>query len=41
VAHQCGWSSASAFIEVFRRSFGHTPGTSPRPDGAEFACAPV
>lgn len=29
VAHQCGWSSASAFIEVFRRSFGHTPGASP------------
>jgi len=26
VAHQCGWSSASAFIEVFRRSFGYTPG---------------
>jgi AraC-like DNA-binding protein len=30
VAHQCGWSSASAFIEVFRRSFGHTPGVSSR-----------
>src|SRR5581483_3637606 len=27
VAHRCGWSSASAFIEVFRRAFGHTPGT--------------
>jgi len=26
VAHQCGWSSASAFIEVFRQAFGHTPG---------------
>lgn len=26
VAHACGWSSASAFIEVFRRAFGHTPG---------------
>ncbi|WP_052865308.1 AraC family transcriptional regulator [Streptomyces niger] len=26
VAHQCGWSSASAFIDVFRRTFGHTPG---------------
>lgn len=26
VAHLCGWSSASAFIDVFRRSFGHTPG---------------
>ncbi|MFF7011143.1 AraC family transcriptional regulator [Streptomyces fimicarius] len=29
VAHQCGWSSASAFIEVFRRTFGHTPGSYP------------
>jgi len=38
VAHQCGWSSASAFIEVFRRSFGHTPGTSAR---AEFDGAPA
>lgn len=27
VAHRCGWSSASAFIDVFRRTFGHTPGT--------------
>ncbi|MGP3953872.1 AraC family transcriptional regulator [Streptomyces sp. 7N604] len=27
VAHACGWSSASAFIDVFRRTFGHTPGT--------------
>ncbi|MBQ0886272.1 helix-turn-helix transcriptional regulator [Streptomyces sp. RM72] len=26
VAHQCGWSSTSAFIDVFRRAFGHTPG---------------
>ncbi|MGA5821160.1 AraC family transcriptional regulator [Kitasatospora sp. NPDC094028] len=26
VAHQCGWSSPSAFIDVFRRAFGHTPG---------------
>ncbi|WP_405748443.1 helix-turn-helix transcriptional regulator [Streptomyces sp. NBC_01411] len=25
-AHQCGWSSASAFIDVFHRTFGHTPG---------------
>lgn len=34
-AHLCGWSSASAFIDVFRRAFGHTPGThQPRgPDG--------
>ncbi|MFJ9901085.1 AraC family transcriptional regulator [Streptomyces sp. NPDC091280] len=29
VAHQCGWSSASAFIDVFRRTFGHTPGSHP------------
>ena len=27
VAHACGWSSTSAFIDVFRRVFGHTPGT--------------
>jgi AraC-like DNA-binding protein len=27
VAHRCGWSSTSAFIDVFRRAFGHTPGT--------------
>jgi transcriptional regulator GlxA family with amidase domain len=26
VAHRCGWSSASAFIDTFRRTFGHTPG---------------
>ncbi|AIY17735.1 helix-turn-helix domain-containing protein [Pimelobacter simplex] len=26
VAHRCGWSSASAFIDVFRRTFGSTPG---------------
>lgn len=30
VAHHCGWSSASAFIDVFRRSFGYTPGTHNR-----------
>lgn len=29
VAHRCGWSSASAFIDVFRRTFGHTPGRHP------------
>lgn len=29
VAHLCGWSSASAFIDVFRRAFGHTPGSHP------------
>jgi AraC-like DNA-binding protein len=27
VAHACGWSSTSAFIDVFRRAYGHTPGT--------------
>jgi AraC-like DNA-binding protein len=26
VAHRCGWASASAFIDVFRRAFGNTPG---------------
>ncbi|MDJ0463771.1 helix-turn-helix transcriptional regulator [Streptomyces sp. H27-C3] len=26
VARACGWASASAFIDVFRRAFGHTPG---------------
>ncbi|MFF4604882.1 AraC family transcriptional regulator [Streptomyces sp. NPDC001339] len=30
VAHRCGWSSASAFIDVFRRTFGHTPGSHPK-----------
>ncbi len=30
VAHRRGWSSAGAFIDVFRRSFGHTPGTHNR-----------
>lgn len=29
VAYHCGWSSPSAFIEVFRRTFGHTPGAHP------------
>ncbi len=29
VAHRCGWSSTSAFIDVFRRTFGHTPGAHP------------
>ncbi|WP_280384380.1 AraC family transcriptional regulator [Nocardia wallacei] len=27
VAHRCGWSSPSAFIDVYRRTLGHTPGT--------------
>ncbi|MCP2167522.1 helix-turn-helix transcriptional regulator [Goodfellowiella coeruleoviolacea] len=36
VAHRCGWASPSAFIDVFRRAFGHTPGAErpgaqPRP----------
>ncbi|NUT47719.1 MAG: helix-turn-helix transcriptional regulator [Saccharothrix sp.] len=30
VAHACGWSSTSAFIDAFRRVFGHTPGTHHR-----------
>jgi AraC-like DNA-binding protein len=30
VAHRCGWSSASAFIEAFRRAFGETPGAHRR-----------
>ncbi|MFC6066289.1 helix-turn-helix transcriptional regulator [Streptomyces ochraceiscleroticus] len=29
-AHLCGWSSASAFIDAFRRTFGHTPGAHPK-----------
>ncbi|WP_405632071.1 helix-turn-helix transcriptional regulator [Streptomyces sp. NBC_00016] len=29
VAHRCGWSSASAFIDVFRRAYGYTPGRHP------------
>ncbi|MFJ3794025.1 AraC family transcriptional regulator [Kitasatospora sp. NPDC090091] len=29
VAHRCGWSSTSAFIDAFRRTFGHTPGSHP------------
>ena len=30
VAHRCGWSSTSAFIDVFRRAYGHTPGVHNR-----------
>ncbi|MEV4257141.1 helix-turn-helix transcriptional regulator [Spirillospora sp. NPDC049652] len=30
VAHRCGWSSASAFIDAYRRTFGHTPGAARR-----------
>ena len=37
VAHRCGWASASAFIDVFRRTFGITPrayhgGRTPEPN---------
>ncbi|MFD6436272.1 AraC family transcriptional regulator [Streptomyces venezuelae] len=32
VAHRCGWSSTSAFIDVFRRAYGYTPGTHHRRD---------
>ncbi|MFF3644192.1 AraC family transcriptional regulator [Streptomyces sp. NPDC002564] len=31
VARRCGWSSTSAFIDVFRRAYGYTPGTHHRP----------
>jgi AraC-like DNA-binding protein len=31
VAHRCGWASASAFIDVFRATFGYTPGRAPAP----------
>ncbi|ADB31667.1 transcriptional regulator, AraC family [Kribbella flavida DSM 17836] len=27
VALRCGWATPSAFIDTFRRTFGHTPGT--------------
>jgi AraC-like DNA-binding protein len=33
VAHRCGWSSASGFIDVFRRTFGRPPGAYQRHDG--------
>jgi transcriptional regulator GlxA family with amidase domain len=33
VAHRCGWSSASAFIDAFRATFGHTPGRAWRGSG--------
>ncbi|WP_228001849.1 AraC family transcriptional regulator [Nocardia australiensis] len=26
VAHHCGWATPSAFIDVYRRALGHTPG---------------
>ena len=36
VACRCGWSSPSAFIEVFRRTLGYTPGQAVRRENAEF-----
>ncbi|WP_225728757.1 helix-turn-helix domain-containing protein [Nocardia sp. JCM 34519.1] len=27
VAHRCGWATPSAFIDVYRRTLGHTPGS--------------
>jgi AraC-like DNA-binding protein len=30
VGHRCGWATTSAFIDVFRRAIGHTPGRSLR-----------
>lgn len=32
VAHLCGWASPSAFVDVYRRSMGHTPGRARRDD---------
>ena len=29
VGQRCGWSTTSAFIDVFRRNLGHTPGRAP------------
>lgn len=26
VASECGWATSSAFIDTYRRAFGHTPG---------------
>ena len=30
VGLRCGWSTTSAFIDVFSRNLGHTPGRTPR-----------
>ena len=30
VGHRCGWSTTSAFIDVFHRTLGHTPGQTAR-----------
>lgn len=36
VAQRTGWATASAFIDVYRRTFGHTPGTYPaRPESLD------
>lgn len=40
VAAACGWSSPSAFIAVFRRSFGRTPGSLARTDAALWSLRP-
>jgi AraC-like DNA-binding protein len=32
VARRCGWPSTSAFIDVFRRAYGYTPGTNHQPN---------
>ncbi|MFI9503899.1 AraC family transcriptional regulator [Nocardia sp. NPDC052566] len=28
IAHRCGWATTSAFIDVYRRTLGHTPGAT-------------
>ncbi|PZG02336.1 hypothetical protein [Micromonospora deserti] len=33
-AHRCGWASASAFIDVIRRTIGYTPGMCARAEHA-------
>jgi AraC-like DNA-binding protein len=35
IAHACGWSSTSAFIDAFRAAFGETPGAARRPAGRD------
>lgn len=35
VAHQCGWATPSAFIDVYRRTLGQTPGTYAAPSHGE------
>ncbi|MFK8911436.1 AraC family transcriptional regulator [Streptomyces sp. YS-3] len=41
VARRCGWSSTSAFIDVYRRAFGHTPGARRAAAGAAAPVADV